>query len=98
MELNPYHEGEASARAKPSDYCNITNDQNQSLFPTEYLGQLNHRPPPLKSLESHEVSKIGARGVHQKITSAYYLENTTVPLLLVKLKASGLTPWRPEPW
>ena len=62
-------DGEALNRGKPSDHCKITNEQNKSLYPAKCLGQLNHRPPAVESFESHEVSAVGERRAHQKITS-----------------------------
>ena len=71
MELNPHRGDKASNRGKCSDCCRITDYPNKPLFPAEYLGQLNHSSPTLKSYEGHEVSEIGERGVRQKIRSAY---------------------------
>ncbi len=93
MELKHYQENEALTLIKAILLVlfKITNDQNKSLFPAQHLGQLGHRPPTSKSRDSHEVSEITERGVHQKITSSL-LKDTTVRLApLIKLKASGFT-------
>ena len=71
-------DGDTLNRGNPSNHCKITNEQNKPLLPGKYLGQLNHRPPTVKSRESHEVSEIGERGPPEHHLSL--LEDTTIRL------------------
>ena len=83
-------DGDTLNRGNPSNHCKITNEQNKPLLPGKYLGQLNHRPPTVKSRESHEVSEIGERA--ESTRRSHQLIRQDRSPLFTKLNAIGFTP------
>ena len=69
-------------------HCKITNGQNKSFLPGKYLGQLDYRPPTVKSRGSHEVFEIGEMSTRRSIQ---LVKQDRSPLF-TKLNAIGLTP------